>query len=196
MSTNPTAYPLAGAELLDAAIAALNARLGDGTLTWLNAAFGQVQKLKGERDGRTFDYPGIYAGGTGSGDYLDLLPDLHLASLGGYSFWHVNEPVTVEHWKHNLGRLEAQAALIVWFDFRKVYPADWKGRSVWNVIQDVLDVLSTGTGMANFGDELEFFYSGETIYRGYTHNEIERQFLMKPYGGFRIEGTIFFNKTC
>jgi len=189
--TNPVPYPLAEATLVDKAIAALNERLAG--LPWLTKAYGQAQRLVGEGQ---LNYPAVFTAGQGSGDYLSLLPDRHLASLGGYSFWDTKEPVTVSNWRNDLASLQFKAGLVVWFDFRKVYPADWKGRTIWNVIQDVLNELKSGGGMATFGEDLEFHYSGETIFPRYSHKEIDRQFLMKPYGGFRIDGTVHFTDNC
>lgn len=36
----------------------------------------------------------------------------------------------------------------------------------------------------------------ENIYRGYDHGEIEGQFLMFPYTGFRLEGEMVINEQC
>lgn len=187
--TNPAQYTLISEQIVDLAFSLMNTRLSG--LSWLTK-YGPAQKLTKEVDGRTYNYPGIYVGGAGKGDYLDMLPDAHLATFGGYSFWDLDEPIR----KTEYGTHEIKAALVVWFDFRKIYPADWQGRSVWNVVHTVTNALSTGTGAASMGDEMAFYYSGESIYPRYSHREINRQFLMKPYGGFRIEGTIFLNNLC
>lgn len=194
--TNPSPYPISPVKIIDAALAQLNTRLTDGSLAWLETAYGQAEKRVKEKEGKNYNYPSVYVGAHGKGDYLDLMPDEHLLGVGAYSFWDVKEPVKIDVWNQDSGQLRFDAGLVVWFDFRKVYPSDWQGRTVWNVVQDVLDVLKYKTGFASIGNELEFYYSGESIYQRYTHNEIKRQFLMKPYGGFRIDMTIFYQGTC
>lgn len=194
--TNPAPYPITNPTLVDAALADLNGRLTmAGVLPWLTTAYGQAKRLVKEKDGQEYRYPGIYVGSAEKGDYLDLLPDEHLATDGGFSFWDVSEPVRTTEWRIDPKGVTFSAGLVVWFDFQKVYPADWQNRTVWHVVQDVMNALNAG-GATQIGDDVTFAYSGETIYPRYSHNEIKRQFLMKPYGGFRINCSIFFNEPC
>jgi hypothetical protein len=36
----------------------------------------------------------------------------------------------------------------------------------------------------------------ENIYRGYTLSEIDNQFLMHPFAGFRFDGILEFDELC
>ena len=36
----------------------------------------------------------------------------------------------------------------------------------------------------------------ENIYRGFSLDEVDNQFLMAPYGGFRFEGIMEVTETC
>lgn len=193
--TNPSPHTIDNPVLHDGAAAAINNRLSN--LDWLETTYGAVSKMTKEKDGRKYNYPGIYAGGSDGGEYIDLLPDTHLfENSGGYSYLEFNDSQDFKNW-NNGGMLEMDFALVVWFDFRKVYDtATWKGKAVSNVVQLVLDELAKGTGQAVLEHSLKFRYSAERIYRGYTHNEIKKQFLMKPYGGFRIDTKLIYQPSC
>ena len=194
--TNPSPYSIGTPDLHDAAASAVNTRLTAGGLTWLSTAYGAVQKMTKEIEGRVYDYPGIYTGGSGAGDYLNLLPDEHLISSGGgYSYFEFPDVQRLTDWKDG-GVLETDFSLVFWFDFRRVYPNDWQDKTVSNVIRQVLDELAKGTGQTAIDTDIEFSYSSERIYQGYSHKEIDRQFLMKPYGGFRIDGELFYHRPC
>ena len=127
-----------------------------------------------------------------------MFPD---STLGNYSFFDLRDEQAVEDFatkspQKNIYKFGA--GLVVWFDFKTVYPspADWKGYGVANVVQQVVDVLQTSQ-MAGINVEiLRYYYSPENIYRGYDHKEIANQFAMSPYGVFRIELDITYRKLC
>lgn len=188
--TNAVPYPLTDAKGVSAALAALNVTLTSG-LSWLTKAYGQGQRLTKEKDNRAYSYPAIYTGGQGGLDYLSMFPDEHLAASGGFSWWDVQNPVQV----NDFGGLRFNAGLIVWFDFMRVYPSplDWKANDVWNVAKAVLDVLDT-TGNANIDENsIEVNDRPERVYPGLSHNDIKRNYSMRPYGVFRIDMDIFWN---
>ena len=153
-----------------------------------------VQRLTREKNG-VYSYPAIYVGTTQS-EYLDLMPDESLAGSGAYSFWDVQDPVTVQNWRGVMSRATFTASLIVWGDLRLIYPADWQGRTYANVASDIMNLLKGGTGLAQFGDDFTFFHEGASIFQRFTHREIERQHMMKPYFGLRIEGQITYVGNC
>lgn len=190
--TNPTPYAAVSPALIDRHIATLNVKLD--TLSWLTTPYGRVQRVQQERSGAQYVFPGVYVGSTGRGNYLNLLPD---ANLGCYSYWEIQDPERLINWDDSaMTRMEADFGLVVWFDFRKLYPSDWQGRLVSNVVTQVVEVLETG-GVSTGSIQINSFsYSAENIYRGYTHREIDRQFLFKPYGGFRIDGTLIYVEPC
>lgn len=181
--TNPTPYALQSASLASAAIAALNGGLTT-SLSWLTAAYGQGQRLEKEVDGKAIKYPAVYTGGMGGKDYLNLFPDEHLATLGGFSWWDVENPVR----QLGSGLLHFRAGLVIWFDFRKVYPspADWKAYDTWNVANLAINAID-GVGSAQLGEHIDIQDRPERIYPGLTHQNINRQYAMRPFGVFRLD---------
>lgn len=192
MTTTPTLPTLTSPELIDRAVGEINTSL-TSSLSWLNSAFGKVQVLKEEKDGRTIVFPAVYAGGS---DYLKLFPDSH---IGNFSFFEIKDPTNIVFARGVNYSLEVDFGLVVWFDFRTVYPspADWQTYTSENVKAQVLAVL-LGGGFANVRVRKAFqlFDLERNIYRGFTDLEIDRQYLTRPFGGFRIEGEFYLeNRT-
>jgi len=193
-----TPQTLTSPVLEDAALLLVQAKL-DAGLSWLTTAYGRAHKLiRKDGDNRNIYFPAVYATSSTGTDYINLLPD---SELGNFSFFDLTDEQRIESYAvkvpgKNIYKFGAD--LIVWFDFRTVYPspADWKAYGVANVVQQVSDVLQTAQ-ITGVNIEIERYrYSVENIYRGYDHKEISNQFAMKPYGCFRIETTITYKKPC
>jgi|VirMetMinimDraft_7_1064189.scaffolds.fasta_scaffold08928_2 hypothetical protein len=180
MIRTPQIPTLAEPKLIDLALLEIQTAL-TAKLPWLNHAFGKAQRLKEERDGRIVIYPGVYAG---SEDYLEVFPDSH---IGNFSFFDVDDGEEMNGMNRASIAFEAKIGLVVWFDYRKVYPGDWQQRSIENVKAEVIEALNTSA----FRRSSVIFYKAwersESIYKGYSDKEIMQQFLMRPYGGLKIE---------
>lgn len=202
--TNPTPQVLINPVLEDAAFLLIRNKLESG-LSWLNKAYGKAQKIVNRSgnipesyfpSGREVYFPGIHVGGN---EYLDMFPDEH---LGNYSFFDMRlDEYRVDNWATKSPKkmmYKFNAGLIVWFDFRTVYPspADWQKYSVSNVVKLVIDELAAMTLPGVHLEVDRYFETVENIYRGYTHTEIKNQFAMKPYGLFRIDLDINYRILC
>lgn len=195
---NPTPQTLTSPVLEDAALLLIQAKL-ESELTWLTTAYGRAQKLV-ERDGtqREISFPAIYASSNDGREYIRMFPD---ELLGNYSFFDLRDEQEISNYAtkapgKNIYRFGAD--LIVWFDFRKVFPspANWKAYSVANVVQQVSDVLQSSQ-LNGASVEIErYYYLVENVYRGYSHKEISNQFAMPPYGCFKIQTKITYKKQC
>lgn len=193
-----TAQTLTSPVLEDAALLLVQNKLTSG-LSWLTAAYGRAQKMvERSESGREIGSPVIYAASTDGMEYIKMFPD---DTLGNFSFFDLRDEQRIDNYavktpKGNIYKFGA--GLIVWFDFRTVYPspADWKGYSVANVVQQVSDLLQTSQ-IAGVNIEIErYYYSVENIYRGYDHKEIANQFAIRPFGVFRVDLNITYRKLC
>ena len=189
MITTPTIPTYSPARLIDAALLEIQDGLTT-QLSWLNTAFGKAQRLVRRKDGREVFYPGVWYG---EADYLPVFPDGH---IGNFSFFDVEDGQTVEREPGFHGEMVADFGLVFWFDFRDVYPVGWELRTTENVKADVLSALKAikidrGAFRIN-----QIFERAENMYPGYTISEIDDQFLMRPYGGFRIEGELRYYVDC
>ena len=81
-------------------------------------------------------------------------------------------------------------------DYRKIYN-DASTRNQEDLKRQILDVLNGGFLVRNGSYRINKVYElAENIYRGFSLDEIENQFLMHPFGGFRFEGELSIGETC
>lgn len=166
-------------------------------ISWLNVAFGRAQRLTKNVEGRSIITPNVYCGGWnghGENDYIEVSPD---AKIGNFAFFEVEDPQTIEvsTW---IRQITTPFALIVWFDLTRVYGMP-DNRNTEYLKAQILKVLN-GRGGWHLGDGRivlnQIYERAENIYRGYTLSEIDNQFLMHPFAGFRFEGTLQFDELC
>lgn len=184
MINNPTIPAKDNPKLIDAALIEVNSVLSN--LTWLDNRFGKCENLidgKGRDEKR---FPAVYTGSKNNKGYLKLLPDSHLEN---FSFFHVSNQ-TITAIPHQGEIIDFDFGLIVWFNFTKVYPNTHLNKTIENVKSEVLSVLNSyAYGVTRITIEGVTEEANE-IYRGFTVSEIDNQFLMRPYGGFRVNGSI------
>lgn len=166
---------------------------------WLDAAFGRAQKLTKNIDGKRYVLPNVYCGGLdnkGKNDYIEVTPDAH---IGNFCFFEINDPQNID-W--NLGQpmgVTTPFALIFWFDLRRIYNSE-TNRNTETLKNDILTLLNGRSGWHLIGGGriqiTKCFEDAKNIYRGYTIDEIDNQYLMHPYAGFRFEGTIEKGQPC
>lgn len=164
---------------------------------WLDAAFGKAQRLTKMMNGKNIITPNVYCGGWqghGPNDYIEVSPD---SKIGNFSFFEVEDPQTIDAgpWAREVS---APFALIVWFDLTRVYGvAD--NRNTERLKAEILHVLNGRAGWHLTEGRItinRIYERAENIYRGYTLSEIDNQFLMHPFSGFRFEGVLEFNELC
>ena len=180
---------------IEAAIEEINALL-KAQLPWLDIAYGKCEKLLESKEKGS--YPAIYSA---NNEYVELFPD---QNKGNFSFFDIAENSVINWVPHQLTGGSAEFGLIVWFDYRKVYPADSENKSIEHVKLDVLTVLNT-IGLLNSTitchrvlERVENVYNGYNLalYRGFSYGNIKSPYMMRPYGVFRIEGKINYRKNC
>ncbi len=164
---------------------------------WLDAAFGKAQRLTKMINGKNIITPNVYCGGWqghGPNDYIEVSPD---SKIGNFSFFEVDDPQTIDAgpWAREVS---APFGLIVWFDLTRVYGmAD--NRNTERLKAEILHVLNGRAGWHLTDGRItinRIYERAENIYRGYTLSEIDNQFLMHPFAGFRFEGVLEFNELC
>lgn len=166
-------------------------------LPWLDVAFGRAQRITKTAGSKTYKLPAVYLG-TDSGkfknEYLELSPD---SKIGNFSFFYMLEPETFNLEFNRKGYVRAPFALIFWFDLRKVYTVV-NLRDTESLKQQIVKCINRQTRFTN-GAHIEItkvYESAEQIYREFTLDEIDNQFLMHPFAGFRFEGILKFEEPC
>ena len=168
------------------------ASLQDGLakcLPWLDHAFGVAERLVKEQDGVRRYTPNIYLGGD---EYLLLLPD---QGLGNFSFFTIDDPEQVDWSVGDTSRLTATFSLIVWLDMRTVEDSDERNTERFKA--EVLRALNGGIWVRTGSIAVSAIYSrAENVFAGFTIDEVDNQFLMSPYTGFRFEGMMTVKDDC
>lgn len=166
-------------------------------LPWLDVAFGRSQRLTKEINGRRYMTPDVFCGGWnghGENDYIEVSPD---SKIGNFSFFEIEDPQTIDAgpWARSI---VAPFGLIVWFDLTQVYGTA-SNRNTEYLKAQILNVLNGRTGWHLTQGRVvinRIYERAENIYRGYSLAEIDNQFLMHPFGGFRFDGELEFDELC
>lgn len=180
---------ISNSQLIDRVIGDIQIGLVDN-IGWLNRAFGRAERLVKIVDGKRKYTPNVYAGGN---EYLGVSPD---SKIGNFSFFWVDDPQSVDWIPNQQGSINAVFSLIFWFDLRRVYN-DGNNRNKEALKVEILKVLNGGIGLRKGRIKITKIYDlAENIYRGFSLDEIDNQFLMHPYGGFRFEGEMSIEEPC
>lgn len=166
-------------------------------IPWLDAAFGRSQRLVKMMNGKRIITPNVYCGGVegrGENDYIEVSPD---SKIGNFSFFELEDPQTIDGgpWAREV---TAPFSLIVWFDLRRVYNEP-SNRNTEKLKAQILNVLNGRAGWHMQEGRItinRIYERAENIYRGYTLSEIDNQFLMHPFAGFRFEGVLQYSELC
>lgn len=164
---------------------------------WLDVAFGRAQRIVKMINGKRYYTPNVYVGSDdyrGENDYLDVSPD---ANIGNFSFFWIDDPQDVEWIPKAQSGMKYPFSLIVWFDLRKVYPGQLDNRNTEALKNEILTVLNGGFWLKEGTITVNKIYElAENVYRGFTLDEVDNQFLMHPFGGFRFDGVLSVVQPC
>lgn len=146
-------------------------------LDWLDLAYGKAERImqRTQRNERTF-IPAWYVGNE---DYENLLPD---DRKGNYSFFTVEDNQGVESAKGRPARVNGLCSLIVWLDQRTL-SNDWSKERAKSTILATLTQLNLDNGHLQVQS---IFERAESVFSGFTLDEVENQYLTYPYCGFRF----------
>lgn len=166
-------------------------------IPWLDVAFGRSQRLTKVMNGKRIVTPNVYCGGwngRGENDYIETSPD---SKIGNFSFFEIEDPQTIDGgpWAREI---TAPFSLIVWFDLRRVYN-EAENRNTELLKAEILRVLNGRAGWHLTHGRVtvnRIYERAENIYRGYSLSEVDNQFLMHPFAGFRFEGELQFDELC
>lgn len=185
MATNSTLY------LFDKVIEELRQTLAN-RLAWLDVSYGRAERLIKSVDGRRYYTPNVYKG---ADQYEVMLPD---DRKGCYSFVVLSEPQEVINQMQMEVRVKSPFSLIVWVDMRRVEKkmqlADQ--RNTEYIKEQVLGVIETAFLKKGSVRVTKIYQRAENVFQGFTLDEVDNQFLMSPFAGFRFEGEMIVTNDC
>ena len=163
-------------------------------LSWLDVAFGRAERIVKQIDGKNLYLPAIYSGDTSKpNEYLELSPD---SLIGNFSFFWMLDPQRFS-WQPGIqGTFRDPFALIFWFDLRRCFETQ-DNRNIFYLEDQVLKALNGGFLIRKGSIRIEKIYHlARNIYQEFSLDEVDNQFLMHPYGGFRLEGELIYDQPC
>ena len=177
--------------LFDKVIGEMQQALKNG-LPWLQHSFGRAERLIKVIDGKRIYTPNVYKG---NDQYEVLLPDDRMRC---FSFFVLSEPQEMLNRVQNEIRIKAPFSLIVWFDLRVVekvmqLPDE---RNTEQVKEQILGVLNTAFPKKGSFTVQRIYERAENVFEGFTLDEVQNQFLMSPFAGFRFYGELIVNNDC
>lgn len=174
-------------QLFDKVIAEMQQGIAD-SVPWLDHVFGRAERLVKMVNGRKYYTPNVYVGGT---EYMPVAPD---SGIGNFAFFVTDDPTEIVDFSmHVRNKLKTPFGLIVWMDMRTV----GDDRNTMSVKAELLHALN-GRFLIRSGrwEISEIYERAENIYSGFSLDEINNQFLMHPYAGFRFDGTLYTQEEC
>lgn len=190
MAKNSKAPQFDNPKLIDLVIGEIQNGLVEN-IGWLDMAFGRAQKLVKQIEKKKYYEPHVY---TGKGnEYIGVYPD---SKIGNFSFFWIDDPQNMDWVPKQQGKIKTPFSLIFWFDLRRVYNEP-NNRNTEALKADILNLLNGGFWIKTGRIKINRIYEqAENIYRGFTLDEIDNQFLMHPFAGFRFEGELTVNEPC
>lgn len=189
MKTYTTITPTNDVKLLDKAFLDLNAKMLT-SIGWLDNAFGMANKINTttkEARPKTISFPAVYKGnGNRQNNYINLLPN---SGYGNFSYFQVTD-YTIDKIPHQTPIVKAKFGLIFWFNASKAYSNE--ARNIEKMKEDVINFFSRSRVVYLSMDINSVTQDNADIYKEYGTKDIEQQYLMHPYGGFRFEGELTY----
>lgn len=175
--------------LFDIAFGYIQDALGK-ELAWLDHIFPSAERLVKIVNGKKIYSPNIFVEGN---EYELITPDAD--GIGNYSFFILSEPQTIRYDVGSRVKMVSPFSLVVWFDTRSI--SDFADeRNMEGIKRDILRAIRK-TWMRSGGFHINKVWTrAENIFKEYTLEEIDNQFLMQPYGGFRFDGEITIEEEC
>jgi hypothetical protein len=157
---------------------------------WLtNGYLIAERRVKRYEDGRDLRFPAVQVDDK---EYINLLPDAHLQN---HSYIERGGSDTIDY-QRGRSQMQTEAAVVFFFDYRKVYPDEWGSSTIERVKSDVLDFFAQTSFTTAQIKPIRFHDTASSIYQDYDYWEIDSQFLMKPYGALRVDLDIRYFQNC
>ena len=156
---------------------------------FLHNIFGIAERTVKMVNGRKYFTPSWFVGGV---DYIDLLPD---DKLGNYVFFTLDEPQEIEHEQGLQNRYSCGFNIILWA--RMDASIDTYGDRNREAIKSELMKVIEGAWMKRGYFFIDRIYEhAENVFNGFTTDEVDNQYFMQPYFGYRFHGEIAITDVC
>ena len=158
-------------------------------MSWLENAYALTKiGLEKTQEVTQFKYPQVYAGDTAKkAEYYDLRPNDNLKS---YCFFEIDAPLEYDQTQEQANYF---LSVVFWFNLAKISGRTYDYSS--ELVGHVLKILKESVYQAKISD-IKVEKRPEEIFSKYSFNEQESQFLMYPYGAFKISFKVTDEADC
>ena len=156
-------------------------------LLWLDNAYGRAYRLV---DGDNNIYPAAHAS---NNEYISLLPS---DMLGNYLFFELEDPHQIIAYSQERHVSRFRANLIVWFNLADIYGDITDKIQSDDIKEEILKALAYRFHPGVTIEVVEIYENAENIYKRYSLKQVDTQFLMLPYYGFKFVLNITERKIC
>lgn len=158
-------------------------------LPWLNHAFGKAERLVKMIGPKKVYSPNVYIG---NNEYELISPD---SDFGNYSFFTMDDPQAIDFQRGQQTTFKTPFSIVFWVDMRTIEDID--ERNTEAVKQQIIRALNGGMFLRSGTFRFDKVYEkSENVFHGFSLDEIDNQFLMHPYCGWRFAGEITITDTC
>lgn len=171
--------------LFDKAVADMQTALGE--IGWLDHIFGLCEKNTRVIDGRRYDVATVY---TGYDQYEQIEPCFE---LGNFCFFYLRDPQ--EFVRNFGGRMRSPLSAIFWYDMRKAGNSP-EGRNREAVKAEILSTLTGAHLPGGIFEWTRIYEEPKNVFADFSYDYVDNQFLMSPFAGFRIDGTLYADIPC
>lgn len=161
-----------------------------GGLSWLDHIFGRAERLVKIKNGARYYTPNVYRG---KDDYIQLLPDN--VELGNYCFFVLDDPQTISLPMGLQNRVKTPFSIIVWVDMRQVN-ATYDDRNTEYLKEQLIKTIRRAWIKKGAVTLAKVYEKAENVFQGFSLDEVDNQYLMAPYAGFRITGEMQIDEEC
>lgn len=156
-------------------------------LPWLDNAYGKAYTLVSSDN---YLYPAAHVVGN---EYISLLPN---DVLGNYLFFELEDPSTIVSLSQIRSTTKFRANLVVWFNLENIYGIIEDKILSDDVKEDIIQALAPRFYSNAFISISEIYENAENIFKRYSLKQVDTQFLMLPYYGFKFVLDIIERKVC
>lgn len=153
------------------------------SVPFIDYVYGRARANERIRNGKKYRYPGFYIG---NGEYEDMLP---LDSRGhGYAFIMLDDPIeSINYVSFETNKYKVGYSLIVWYK---------EGTSEMMDIDLCKDYVLGCLKLCPNVTVEKIYEKYSNVFSGFSCDEIDTQYLMWPWNGFKITGEITYNEPC
>lgn len=157
-------------------------------IEWLDTIFGRCERLVKTIEGKKYYSANWY---DKKNDYILVAPD---ENLGNFVFFTLDEPTDLlEYSVGDNTYCKIGFSIILWCDLRTINV----GRDTEDVKEQMLQTLNGLTHLRNGRFVInKIWQKAENVFESFDYDEIDNQFFMHPFAGFRFEGEFEIQTAC